>query len=73
MLSLEIRRLAAAGVGILLVEHNFGLVRALSDHTIVLDRGTLLIEGKPDALLHDAAFADAYLGTTRTAHREAQS
>jgi ABC-type branched-subunit amino acid transport system ATPase component len=73
LLSAEIRRIAESGVGVLLVEHNFGLVRALSDHTVVLDRGTLLIEGKPETLLHDAAFVDAYLGTTRANHKEAQS
>ena len=64
MLGDEIRRIAATGVGVLLVEHNFGLVRALSDHTIVLDRGSLLIQGKPDELLRDPAFVDAYLGTS---------
>lgn len=64
MLGDEIRRIAATGVGVLLVEHNFALVRALSDHTIVLDRGRLLIQGKPDELLRDPAFVDAYLGTS---------
>lgn len=73
LLSDEIRRLAEAGIGVLLVEHNFYLVRALSDHTIVLDRGTILIEGKPDELLRDPAFVAAYLGTARANHGEVKT
>jgi ABC-type branched-subunit amino acid transport system ATPase component len=65
----EIRRVARLGVGILLVEHNFGLVRALSDHVIVLDRGSLLLEGQPEELLRNQAFVDAYLGTSHANHR----
>lgn len=66
----EIRRVAKSGVGILLVEHNFALVRALSDHVIVLDRGSLLLKGRPEELLRNQAFVDAYLGTSHQSHRE---
>ncbi len=68
MLTSEIRRLADDGVGILLVEHNFGLVRELSDHTVVLDRGAMLIEGRPDVLMQDARFVEAYLGASHRDH-----
>lgn len=68
MLTSEIRRLAQDGVGILLVEHNFGLVRELSDHTVVLDRGSMLIEGRPDALMQDPRFVEAYLGASHRDH-----
>lgn len=68
MLIAEIRRLAESGVGVLLVEHNFGLVRELSDHTVVLDRGAMLIEGKPEELMRDPRFVDAYLGASRDEH-----
>lgn len=61
----EIRRVAASGVGVLLVEHNFGLVRSLSDHTIVLDRGVLLLEGDPETLMRDPIFVSAYLGSSQ--------
>lgn len=71
LLSDEIRRVARSGVGILLVEHNFGMVRALADHIIVLDRGSLLLEGQPQDLLQSQAFVDAYLGTSHAKHREA--
>lgn len=71
LLSEEIRRVAGSGVGILLVEHNFAMVRALSDHIIVLDRGSLLLEGQAQDLLESQAFVDAYLGTSHAKHREA--
>jgi ABC-type branched-subunit amino acid transport system ATPase component len=70
LLSKEIRRVAKSGVGILLVEHNFAMVRALSDHIIVLDRGSLLLEGQTQDLLKSQAFVDAYLGTSHAKHRE---
>lgn len=70
LLSDEIRRVAGSGVGILLVEHNFAMVRALSDHIIVLDRGSLLLEGQTQDLLESQAFIDAYLGTSHAKHRE---
>lgn len=72
MLTSEIRRLADAGVGILLVEHNFGLIRELSDHTVVLDRGAMLIQDRPDVLMQDPRFVEAYLGASHQDHaREA--
>lgn len=69
MLGAEIRRLAGAGVGILLVEHNFAMVRELSDETIVLDRGKLLLKGRPADLMQDPMFVDAYLGTSHGLHQ----
>lgn len=65
LLGAEIRRVAASGVGVLLVEHNFGLVRSLSDHTVVLDRGALLLEGNPEELMRDPIFISAYLGSSQ--------
>ncbi|WP_454719939.1 MULTISPECIES: ABC transporter ATP-binding protein [Cupriavidus] len=68
VLGAALRRLAASGIGVLLVEHNFGMVRDLSDHTVVLDRGALLMAGRPDELLRDPGFVRAYLGTAAAAH-----
>ena len=64
MLSDEVRRLAQKGVGVLLVEHNFGLVRELVQHVIVLKDGAKLIEGAPEDIARDRGFIDAYLGST---------
>jgi ABC-type branched-subunit amino acid transport system ATPase component len=64
LLSAEIHKLVETGVGVLLVEHNFNLVRRLSEHVLVLDRGAVLFNGAPDELAGNRAFVDAYLGTS---------
>jgi ABC-type branched-subunit amino acid transport system ATPase component len=64
MLAGEVRRLANKGVGVLLVEHNFKLVRELVERVLVLKEGRKLIEGEPDAVARDQAFIDTYLGST---------
>lgn len=67
----EIRRIAQRGVGVLLVEHNFAMVRSLSDHAVVLDRGRPLVEGAPDSLMNDPVFSAAYLGSSHRLHATA--
>jgi branched-chain amino acid transport system ATP-binding protein len=73
LLSTEIRRVAAGGVGVLLVEHNFAMVRSLSDHTLVLERGRVLAQGHPDELMRDPAFVQAYLGSSHGRHAAADA
>jgi len=63
VLTTEVRRLADKGVGVLLVEHNFGLIRELVEHIVVLKDGAKLIEGKPEVVARDRAFIDVYLGS----------
>ncbi len=62
MLAGEIRRLAERGVGVLLVEHNFKLVRDLAEYLMVLKQGACLIEGDPERVASDPSFIEAYLG-----------
>lgn len=62
LLAKEVRKLAASGVGVLLVEHNFGLVRRLSDRVVVLNRGAVLTQGLAADVAREPAFIDAYLG-----------
>jgi branched-chain amino acid transport system ATP-binding protein len=64
----EVRRLARAGLGILLVEHNFGLVRELSEHVVVLDRGRMMLQGLPREIEKDQHFASLYLGSAGRVH-----
>ena len=58
----ELVRLMKEGVGILLVEHNFGLVESLSDHVFVLERGQLIASGPPSEVAKDERVISAYLG-----------
>jgi ABC-type branched-subunit amino acid transport system ATPase component len=63
VLTSEVRRLADKGVGVLLVEHNFSLIRELVEHVVVLRDGAKLIEGKPEVVARDRVFIDVYLGS----------
>jgi ABC-type branched-subunit amino acid transport system ATPase component len=60
----EIRRLADRGLGVLLVEHNFNLIRELSEHVLVLDRGKPTLEGLPRDIETNPEFVSLYLGST---------
>lgn len=59
-----IRRAAdELGCGVLLIEHNVGLVLSVSRHVYVLDAGQIIEEGDRDVILASKAVRDAYLGT----------
>ena len=57
-----LRKVAATGVTIVLVEHDMRLVMSVSDHVIVLDHGQKLAEGTADEVRGDPAVIAAYLG-----------
>jgi ABC-type branched-subunit amino acid transport system ATPase component len=57
-----LRRLRAAGVAVLLVEHNLRLVRAVADRVLVLAAGRVIAEGSPDEIAAHHDVRAAYLG-----------
>src|ERR1700754_5963 len=59
----EIRGLADRGIGVLLVEHNFSLIRMLCDEVTVLDTGAVIFHGTPDEARADARVMQLYLGS----------
>jgi ABC-type branched-subunit amino acid transport system ATPase component/ABC-type branched-subunit amino acid transport system permease subunit len=63
----RIRDIRATGTGVLLVDHDVGLVLAVCDHVYVLNFGKVIAEGPPDEIRADRAVADAYLGTLHDA------
>jgi branched-chain amino acid transport system ATP-binding protein len=57
-----ITRIRDRGVTIVLVEHDMKLVMGISDRVTVLNFGTKIAEGPPDAIQSDAEVIEAYLG-----------
>ena len=53
---------AELGITVVVIEHDVGLVRSVSDRIYVLDFGRLLTEGRPDEVLARPEVIEAYLG-----------
>lgn len=62
-LTAGMEHISRQGVGILLVEHNFPLVRAVADRLVVLEKGTVLASGDPAEVAADPRVVSAYLGS----------
>jgi len=57
-----LRTLRDGGMSVLLVEHDMGFVMDLADRVVVLDFGTKIAEGTPEAIKTDPEVIKAYLG-----------
>src|SRR6202795_1076049 len=61
-----IKRIAGElGIGVLLIEHNIGLVLELCGRIFVLDSGEIIEAGSPDQIRNSDAVRHAYMGTQR--------
>ena len=58
----HIARLNEEGVTLCIIEHDMEFIMNLADPIIVLDQGSVLVEGTPDAVRSDDRVIDAYLG-----------
>lgn len=58
----RLRELHQRGLGLVIVEHHLHMLARLAQRLVVLDRGRLLAEGAPDAVLADPAVRSAYMG-----------
>ena len=58
----RIRDLNDAGMTVVVIEHELETLTELVDRLIVLQQGSLLVEGDPEAVLSDERVIDAYLG-----------
>ena len=57
-----LKNVAANGVGILLVEHDVGLVMSLSQRVYALDFGSVIADGTPGEVAANQLVRDSYLG-----------
>jgi branched-chain amino acid transport system permease protein len=60
-----IRRIHATGISIIIVEHLLRVLQQLATRIVVLNRGVLIADGEPAAVLSDPAVVHAYLGRQR--------
>jgi branched-chain amino acid transport system ATP-binding protein len=55
-----------AGVTIVMVEHDLGIVMDISDHVCTMNYGRKIAEGPPDVIARDPAVIEAYIGSRRS-------
>jgi ABC-type branched-subunit amino acid transport system ATPase component len=57
---------AERGLGVLVIDHDLSFVTAICDHIVVLDAGSVIARGTPQAVAEDPAVIRAYIGAPIT-------
>jgi branched-chain amino acid transport system ATP-binding protein len=68
-LSAIVSGLPARGHTVLMIEHNIGAIRAVSQRVVALSAGVVLSEGSPEAVLTDPEVVTSYLGQRASSQR----
>ena len=64
----EIRRLVAAGVSILITDHNVERTLEVADKAYIIDHGKVIAAGPPATIIRDELVKKSYLGNTFAGH-----
>ena len=57
-----LRRINAAGIGLLIIEHVMGALLRIAEQVLILDHGKTIFQGTPDETLKDPDAVNVYLG-----------
>jgi len=58
----HVHTLNAQGIAFIVIEHHLQALKSLTNRLIVMDRGAILAEGDPQAVLDDPRVQQAYMG-----------
>jgi branched-chain amino acid transport system permease protein len=58
------------GIGLLVIDHDMGLIMRLCDRIVVLNRGQVIAEGDPRTIQNNPAVIEAYIGRKRARKHE---
>jgi ABC-type branched-subunit amino acid transport system ATPase component len=63
----QLRRIAATGVGCLLIDHDMHLVMGVCDRVYVIEFGKQIASGTPEEVRRDPRVLESYLGSEHSA------
>jgi branched-chain amino acid transport system ATP-binding protein len=69
----QVRRCRDSGVAVVMIEHVMQAIRALADHTVVLNQGRIIASGSLAEVSANQLVIDAYLGEPHDAEQNPAS